>query len=64
MFQRADGGPWKQQRRPSQCAMPVAGRKIEPRVGFHQLRHTWASLAVMNEMPLMVVARNLAMPTH
>jgi integrase len=31
---------------------------IEP-VGFHQLRHTWASHAVMNGMPLMVVARNL-----
>jgi integrase len=26
---------------------------------FHCLRHTWASLAVMAEMPLMVVARNL-----
>ena len=33
--------------------------KIVPPVGFHQLRHTWASLATMNEMPLMVVARNL-----
>ena len=35
------------------------GAKIVPAVGFHQLRHTWASLAVMKEMPLMVVARNL-----
>jgi integrase len=26
---------------------------------FHCLRHTWASLAVMNGMPLMIVARNL-----
>jgi integrase len=33
--------------------------KITPRISFHTLRHTWASLAVMNEMPLMVVARNL-----
>jgi integrase len=32
---------------------------IEPAVGFHQLRHTWASHAVMNSMPLLVVARNL-----
>jgi integrase len=26
---------------------------------FHCLRHTWASLAVMNGTPLMIVARNL-----
>lgn len=32
---------------------------INPPVGFHQLRHTWASHAVMSGMPLMVVARNL-----
>ena len=32
--------------------------KIKP-VGFHQLRHTWASLAVMAGVPLMVVAQNL-----
>jgi len=33
--------------------------KIDPPVGFHQLRHTWASHAVMGGMPLPVVARNL-----
>jgi integrase len=33
--------------------------RIEPAVGFHQLRHTWASHAVMAGMPLPVVARNL-----
>ena len=32
---------------------------IEPHIGFHQLRHTWASLSVMNGMPLNVVANNL-----
>jgi hypothetical protein len=26
---------------------------------FHALRHTWASLAAMNSVPLMVVAKNL-----
>ena len=36
-----------------------ARAKIVPRVGFHQLRHTWASLTVMNGTPLPVVARNL-----
>ena len=33
--------------------------KIDPHVGFHQLRHTWASHAVMGGMPLPVVAKNL-----
>jgi len=43
--------------RPMARACKRAG--IEPAVGFHQLRHTWASLAVMAGMPLAVVARNL-----
>lgn len=33
--------------------------KIEPRIGFHALRHSWASLSVMAGMPLILVARNL-----
>jgi len=33
--------------------------KIKPRISFHGLRHTWASLAIMNAVPLMVVAHNL-----
>ena len=36
-----------------------ARAKIKPRVSFHILRHCYASLAVMNGMPLMVVAKNL-----
>jgi integrase len=32
---------------------------IKPRAGFHILRHTWASHAVMAGMPLLLVARNL-----
>ena len=32
--------------------------KIKP-LGIHQLRHTWASLSVMNGVPLLVVADNL-----
>jgi integrase len=33
--------------------------KITPPITFHGLRHTWASLSVMNAVPLMIVARNL-----
>jgi len=37
----------------------VGRAKIKPAIGFHGLRHTWASHAVMNGVPLMVVAKNL-----
>ena len=30
-----------------------------PPANFHVTRHTWASHAVMNRMPLLVVAKNL-----
>jgi integrase len=33
--------------------------KLVPRISFHGLRHTWASHAVMNGVPLLVVAKNL-----
>ena len=33
--------------------------KIDPPADFHSLRHTWASHAVMNGVPLLVVAKNL-----
>ena len=59
MFLRADGREWRRSDQKRPMAAAVARAKITPAVVFHQLRHTWASLAVMNEMPLMVVARNL-----
>jgi integrase len=55
MFSREWGR--SQQNRPMREACLRA--KIDPPIGFHQLRHTWASLAVMGGVPLMVVARNL-----
>ena len=54
-----DDGRWHKSEQSRPMAEACKGAKIVPAVGFHQLRHTWASLAVMNEMPLMVVARNL-----
>jgi len=36
-----------------------ARAKIKPAISFHILRHTWASHAVMNGVPLLVVAKNL-----
>jgi integrase len=59
MFRCADGSTWKKsdQSRPMRAACIHA--RITPPVTFHALRHTWASLAVMNGVPLMVVAKNL-----
>jgi integrase len=59
MFPKADGTMWRKshQDAPMRAACRIA--KIEPHVGFHQLRHTWASHAVMGGVPLLIVARNL-----
>ena len=54
-----NGQPWRKsdQARPMKAACEHA--RITPVVSFHAARHTWASLAVMGGMPMMVVARNL-----
>ena len=59
MFQKVAGDAWgisQQVKRMSQACKRAA---IKPTIGFHGLRHTWASLAVMNGTPLLVVAKNL-----
>jgi integrase len=40
-------------------AEAVIRAKITPAISFHGLRHTWASHAVMNRVPLLVIAKNL-----
>jgi integrase len=59
LLPKADGGKWlkSHQTRPMKEACLRAS--IEPPANFHVLRHTWASLAIMNAVPLMVVAKNL-----
>ena len=59
IFRKRDGTRWgkSQQDRPIKEA--CARAKIDPPIGIHQLRHTWASLSVMGGVPLMVVAENL-----
>jgi integrase len=59
MLQKADGGPWRKSHQKRPMAEACERAKIKPAMGFHGLRHTWASLAVMNGTPLLVVARNL-----
>jgi integrase len=54
-----NGKPWGKSNQNRHMADAVARAKIKPAIGFHGLRHTWASLAVMNGTPLLVVAKNL-----
>ena len=58
LFHR-DGAPWgkSHQQRPLTDACGTG--KVIPAASFHTLRHTYASLMVMDSVPLMVVARNL-----
>jgi integrase len=53
------GREWKPSDQQRRMRTACQHAKIDPPVGFHQLRHTWASHAVMGGMPLPVVAKNL-----
>jgi len=57
LFLRENGLPWKKNdhSRPFKEACDKANIKLT----FHELRHTYASLSVMNSMPLMVLAKQL-----
>jgi integrase len=59
LLRKDSGAEWH---RSEQCA-PIAEAShragLAPAVNFHALRHTYASLAVMNGMPLLVVAKTL-----
>jgi integrase len=59
LLPKEDGGEWKSshQARPMKAACKAA--RVEPEVSFHCLRHTYASHAIMNGAPLLVVAKNL-----
>ncbi len=56
---KAGGGRWLQNHQSRPMASACVNGKISPPASFHVLRHTYASLAIMNGAPLMVVARNL-----
>ena len=59
MFQHGDGRGWERSEQARPMIEAVGRARIKPTITFHGLRHTWASLAAMNGVPLMVVARNL-----
>jgi integrase len=59
LLTKADGSAWPPQHQVSRMAAACARARIQPAIGFHGLRHTYASHSIMNGVPLMVVARNL-----
>ena len=59
LLRRESGQPWRTSNQQRAMREACENARIIPPVGFHCLRHTWASLAVMAGMPLMVVAKNL-----
>jgi integrase len=59
IFTKEDGSAWGKSHQARPMREAVGRAKIKPAIGFHGLRHTWASHAVMNGVPLMVVAKNL-----
>jgi integrase len=58
LFHR-DGAVWGKSHQQRPLAEACRAAKINPAASFHTLRHTYASLMVMDSVPLMVVARNL-----
>jgi len=58
LFHR-NGAPWGKSHRQRPLVEACRVAKIRPAASFHTLRHTYASLMVMDSVPLMVVARNL-----
>lgn len=56
---REDGQRWGASHQDRRMRKASEGAKIEPHANFHVLRHTYASHALMNGAPLMVVAENL-----
>lgn len=59
LIRKANGSPWKAAHQTRPIIEASARAKIVPAINFHGLRHTYASLAIMNGAPLLVVAKNL-----
>jgi integrase len=59
LLRRASGEPWGASNQIAPMAEACRRAGISPAVGFHTLRHTYASLAVMGGAPLVVVAAAL-----
>jgi integrase len=59
MFVKDSGEAWLRSHQADPMDQANINAKITPPINFHGLRHTWASHAVMNGVPMLVVAKNL-----
>jgi integrase len=59
LLPKAGGVEWKSSHQARPMKEACKGARIEPEANFHCLRHTYASHAIMNGAPLLVVAKNL-----
>jgi len=59
LLRKANGKPWGPSHQIPLMVQVCIRAKIKPAITFHGLRHTYASLTIMNGAPLMVVAENL-----
>ena len=59
LLPKDDGGEWRASHQARPMKEACKGARIEPEANFHCLRHTYASHAIMNGAPLLVVAKNL-----
>ena len=59
LFQKDDGQAWLRSHQAEPMRQANERANVSPPINFHGLRHTWASHAVMNGVPLLVVAKNL-----
>jgi integrase len=59
IFTRSNGTAWIRSAQSIPIREASKRASIFPPINFHGLRHTWASHAVMNGVPLIVVAKNL-----
>jgi integrase len=59
LFLKADNEAWIRSHQAEPMRQSNERASITPPINFHGLRHTWASHAVMNGVPLIVVAKNL-----
>lgn len=59
LLHRSDSKPWQASHQIRRMVETCGRAKIEPAINFHGLRHSYASLATMNGVPLLVTAKNL-----
>jgi integrase len=59
MFTRKNGAKWRHGNQGRYIGLANKRAGIDPPISFHGLRHAYCSLCVMNNVPLVVLAKNL-----